>query len=233
METLDPKDSTPRHHPRHRHALTTKASIPNFTRRKVLPISQQRPQVSALSKMLASQSSSSSNNPFTELYAAISGRADPSSSINLRIYFPHSRTHKSKSLELKVRKDASAEEVIGFGLWSYWDNGCEPKLDEGLGGEDDPKREVRLGAIGWNLRIVEDDGEVDEDFPGISIFLCRYSLLILPISKPWIERVQFPNSLLRSSLSVKQLPVKVTFILFHSTLKETAKACRKCNKIKR
>lgn len=62
------------------------------------------------------------------------------------------------------------EEVLGFALLSYWDEGWEPRLDEGLGGKDDPKRETTLSALGWTLRIAEMDGEVDEDFPRTSIF---------------------------------------------------------------
>jgi hypothetical protein len=52
------------------------------------------------------------------------------------------------------------EEVIGFGLWKYWEEGREPKLREDEG-------EEKLSAVGWGLRMVEDDGEVDEDFPGM------------------------------------------------------------------
>ncbi|KAF7972458.1 hypothetical protein HWV62_17944 [Athelia sp. TMB] len=63
-------------------------------------------------------------------------------------------------MDLVVRKDATMEEVLGFALWSYWEEGWLPKLGEGLE-EEDPK----LSAVGWILRIAEDDGEVDEDFP--------------------------------------------------------------------
>lgn len=64
-------------------------------------------------------------------------------------------------MDLNVRKDASMEEVVGFALWNYWEDGWLPKLDEGTSGEDDPK----LSAVGWIMRIAESDGEVDEDFP--------------------------------------------------------------------
>lgn len=60
-------------------------------------------------------------------------------------------------------KDSTVEEVIGVGLWAYYDQGREPVMerDEGEGERETTK---------WNLRIVEDDGEVDEDFPGSSSF---------------------------------------------------------------
>ncbi|TFK47558.1 hypothetical protein OE88DRAFT_1738476 [Heliocybe sulcata] len=130
-----------------------------FARRITLPA---RPAKSALTAMLASSSTNSSSNPFTELYAAISGRAD-ADSISVKIFFPHGQ--EAKAMDLSVRKDATFEEVVGFALWSYWEEGWAPRLDEGLGGEEDEKREVRLSAVGWILRIAEDDGEVDEDFP--------------------------------------------------------------------
>lgn len=68
-------------------------------------------------------------------------------------------------MDLNVRRDATVEEVIGFALWNYWEEGWLPKLDEGLSGEDDPKWGTKLSAVGWILRIAEDDGEVDDDFP--------------------------------------------------------------------
>ena len=48
-------------------------------------------------------------------------------------------------------------------LWSYWEVVWLPKLDEGLG-PDDLKMKTRLSAVGWLLRIVEDDREPDEGF---------------------------------------------------------------------
>jgi len=69
-------------------------------------------------------------------------------------------------MELNVRRDATVEEVIGYALWNYWEEGWLPKLDEGLESEDDPKKVARLSAAGWILRLAEDDGEVDDDFPG-------------------------------------------------------------------
>jgi len=34
-----------------------------------------------------------------------------------------------------------------------------------LSGEDDPKWETKVSAVGWIIRIAEEDGEVDDDFP--------------------------------------------------------------------
>ncbi|ESK95614.1 stress-activated map kinase-interacting protein 1 [Moniliophthora roreri MCA 2997] len=134
----------------------------SFARKRVAPI---RPQKSALSSMLAA-SSSSTNNPFSETYATVSGRGDPGSSMNVLVYFPHATRPAGKALDLNVRKDATVEEVIGFALWSYWEEGWLPKLDEGITEEKDPEKwEVTMSAVGWVLRMTEDDGEVDDDFP--------------------------------------------------------------------
>ena len=137
-----------------------------FTRRKVGPPVRSS---SALTQQLQATSNNSTN-PFTELYALISGRGEVAS-MNVTVFFPHARSSDGEveKLELSVRKDATVEEVLGFALWSYWEEGLLPKLDEGLGGDDDLKRKVRLSASGWVLRIAEDDGEVDEDFPGMCL----------------------------------------------------------------
>ncbi|KAF4616357.1 hypothetical protein D9613_008618 [Agrocybe pediades] len=142
------------------HAVSSPNNLDNmFARKKVAPI---KPLKSSLSAMLAS--SGSSSNPFTEMYAAISGRGEIAST-NVQIYFPHAHRPAGKAMDLNVRRDATVEEVIGFALWNYWEEGWLPKLDEGLSGEDDPKWSTKLSAVGWILRIAEDDGEVDDDFP--------------------------------------------------------------------
>lgn len=97
------------------------------------------------------------------MYASISGRGE-SASTNVPVYFPHAKQPRGKALDLNVRRDATVEEVIGFALWSYWEEGWLPKLDEGLT-ESDPKWETKLSAVGWILRMAEDDGEVDDDYP--------------------------------------------------------------------
>jgi len=57
------------------------------------------------------------------------------------------------------------EEVIGVALWTYWEEQekgeREPRLEV-----DEEKAERGEETVNWNLRIVEEDGEVDEDFPG-------------------------------------------------------------------
>ncbi|KIK64185.1 hypothetical protein GYMLUDRAFT_40473 [Collybiopsis luxurians FD-317 M1] len=134
----------------------------SFTHKQVAPL---RPLKSALTAILSSTLSNSSN-PFAELYAAISGRGEAAAT-TVQVFFPHAREPRGKAMELNVRKDATVEEVIGFALWTYWEEGWEPRLDEGIpdGEEGDKLREIKLSAVGWILRLTEDDGEVDDDFP--------------------------------------------------------------------
>ncbi|TDL17838.1 hypothetical protein BD410DRAFT_843283 [Rickenella mellea] len=119
--------------------------------------------------MLASTSSTSSN-PFSEFHTLISGHAKAAST-TITVFFPHASSPHGQAMNLSVRKDASVQEVIWFALWSYWEEGWLPKLDEGLpeerDREEDPKRKAKLGATGWVMRIAENDGKVDEDFPAL------------------------------------------------------------------
>ncbi|KAJ7201648.1 stress-activated map kinase interacting protein 1-domain-containing protein [Mycena pura] len=131
-----------------------------FTRKKVAPIPS-RPQRSALTALLVS--SGESTNPFAELYAAVSGRGEGAST-NVQVYFPSARAPKGQAMDLNVRRDSTVEEVIGFALWTYWEEGWLPKLDEGIE-NDEEKLATRLSAVGWTMRLAEDDGEVDDDFP--------------------------------------------------------------------
>lgn len=112
--------------------------------------------------MLAKTSSSS--NPFEEYYAAIFGRAEGESKM-VAVYFPKAVKPMGQVMELNVRKDATVEEVLGHALYRYWEEGWLPKIDEGLEGEEDTKWCTVCSAVGWILRIAEEDGEVDEDFP--------------------------------------------------------------------
>ncbi|PCH45029.1 SIN1-domain-containing protein [Wolfiporia cocos MD-104 SS10] len=144
------------------HAAASTPPDDLFARRPIAPM---RPAKSALTAMLADAGpEDASSNPFTELYSAISGRSE-GESMAVNVFFPLAREPDGQALKLSVRKDATVEEVLGFALWSYWEEGWLPKIDEELKGEDDPQWEIRCSAVGWILRIAEDDGEVDEDFP--------------------------------------------------------------------
>ncbi|KIJ30522.1 hypothetical protein M422DRAFT_783966 [Sphaerobolus stellatus SS14] len=126
-----------------------------FQRVKVASVPS-RATPSGLSLILASKTSKS-DNPFAELYSLISSRSNP---LSLEITYPISNPRKTVTLQ--ARQDATVEEVIGFALWTYWEEGFTPKLDE----IDDTRKKDRLSAAGWSLRITE-DGDVDDDFPAM------------------------------------------------------------------
>jgi hypothetical protein len=144
-----------------------------FARQKVVPVRNAK---SALSSMMAA---ANNTNPFSDLYSGISGRGvPPASSMTATVFFPFAREPMGKPMALVVRKDATVEEVLGFALWSYWEEGWLPRLDE-----DPNVPEEKLSAVGWVLKIAEEDGEVDEDFPRESwmsstsphLLIARYS----------------------------------------------------------
>jgi hypothetical protein len=138
------------------HGASTAAEEDLFTRQKVVvPV---RPAKSALSSMMAA---ANNTNPFSDLYSGISGRGvPPTASMTATVFFPFAREPAGKPMTLSVRKDATVEEVLGFALWSYWEEGWLPRLDE-----DPNAPEEKLSAVGWVLKIAEEDGEVDGDFP--------------------------------------------------------------------
>ena len=120
----------------------------------VIPVHLWR-QGSALAHLI--KSGNISNNPFASGYSFISGQGE-SNPIELRIYFPFSAHPKVPSV-VKVKRDAIVDEIIGYALYSYIENAMKPDIRQ-------DKNLCRCSS--WDLRIVEDDGSIDEDFPGIS-----------------------------------------------------------------
>lgn len=189
----------------------------SFTRKGVVP--PKPPAVSALSAML--KSAGTTTNPFSELYSLISGRGENASSY-VQVYFPHAQEPRNKAMGLSVRKDASVEEVIGFALWTYWEEGWKPKLDEGLT-EEDEKWNTQLSAIGWILRIAEDDGEVDDDFP--RKFLVRILKIILMFFQLRTEWEKSSNSTRMPMPSWKPTLPKVNISFFPLYLFSPSPSC--------
>ena len=141
-----------------------------------------RPKGSMLSSMLQKQDSGPEN-PFAAFYAGIAGRAATAPSMTVEIYFPWAESRqsqtssppasgaisvhpKTKSMKLNIRKDATMEEVIGYGLYCYMEEAWKPELDPANSSWSEAEREAKTTTIGWTLMIVE-DGEVDDDFPAI------------------------------------------------------------------
>nr|KAJ3420952.1 hypothetical protein HK105_004852 [Polyrhizophydium stewartii] len=108
--------------------------------------------VSALSAMMDKKSSKT--NPFALAYAAFSGKADPKP-MRLQIFLPFSH-EPSNPLPIAVKPEACVEEVIGYTLFEYVEQGRTPAIPESA-----------WPVTNWNLRMVEDDGTVEEDFPAL------------------------------------------------------------------
>ncbi|PRT53607.1 Target of rapamycin complex 2 subunit sin1 [Wickerhamiella sorbophila] len=83
-------------------------------------------------------------------YKAAAGSADGA---ELKFYIP-SKT--KKPITVKVRRDCPVNMALGYTLYSYVESGQEPKLTE-----------EEYDANRWNVRLVEDDGMPDEDFPAL------------------------------------------------------------------
>ncbi|KAK4163487.1 stress-activated map kinase interacting protein 1-domain-containing protein [Cladorrhinum sp. PSN259] len=99
--------------------------------------------------------------PF-DSFASLSGQGDPNP-IMLRIYAAHS-ANPSKPFEVLIRRtvhegeggdrQATVADLIGLSLWRYNEEKLEPPLPAD-----------KLNVNWWTLRMVEEDGEVDDDFP--------------------------------------------------------------------
>jgi target of rapamycin complex 2 subunit MAPKAP1 len=100
--------------------------------------------------------------PF-EAFASLSGQGDPNP-IMLHIYAPFS-SNPSEPYEVLIRRTVhrgesggdrpvSVADLIGLSLWRYNQEKLEPPLPSN-----------RQNVNWWTLRMVEEDGEVDDDFP--------------------------------------------------------------------
>lgn len=98
--------------------------------------------------------------PF-DSFASLSGQGDPNP-IMVRIYAPFSKS--SKPFDVRIRRTVhqgeggdrpvTVADLIGLSLWRYNEEKLEPPLPSD-----------KLHVNWWMLRMVEEDGEVDEDFP--------------------------------------------------------------------
>jgi hypothetical protein len=61
-----------------------------------------------------------------------------------------------KALNIAVKKEATVEDVIGYSLLEYVSEERQPQIPED-----------KCSVVYWNMRIVEDDGSIDDDFPAL------------------------------------------------------------------
>lgn len=93
------------------------------------------------------------DNPL-EQYIAASGKSELKP-VRLKMYMPTCSQPK-EPWEVVVRTDVNVHLAIGFALYCYSEQKRQPELSSEL-----------CDANKWNLRIVEEDGEPDEDFPAL------------------------------------------------------------------
>ncbi|KAJ3404199.1 hypothetical protein HDV05_007286 [Chytridiales sp. JEL 0842] len=107
---------------------------------------------SVLSNLLKSQGSA--DNPFASEFSYFSGKGDPDP-LRLKIYIPFS-DEPLRPLEIAVKNESNVEDVIGYALFEYLNEDRQPPIPES-----------KCNVIFWNMRIVEDDGTIDDDFPAL------------------------------------------------------------------
>ena len=78
--------------------------------------------------------------------------------MKLKILLPFSESPQ-KPMYIAVKSDTTVENVIGYCLFEYVNDKILPNLPPSL-----------LNVAFWSIRIVEDDGEIDDDFPGTLAF---------------------------------------------------------------
>lgn len=93
-------------------------------------------------------------NPLAVLYSGFSGKMDQKA-LNIKMMLPF-RENPEIPLFLAIKADATVDDVIGFCLLEYINEKIAPNIPLSM-------RQVKF----WNIRIVEDDGEIDEDFPAL------------------------------------------------------------------
>jgi hypothetical protein len=97
----------------------------------------------------------SGSNIFASEFSFVGGKGEVNP-IRLKIYFPFSAEPK-RPIAISIKRDATVEESIGYSLYQYAEERRMPILAE-------LKMANKISA--WNMRICEDDGTIDEDFPG-------------------------------------------------------------------
>ncbi|KAF9413426.1 hypothetical protein BGZ94_000732, partial [Podila epigama] len=129
------------------------------------PIPLKRPTPVSLLTSLILQQKSRDENPFAEEFLRVAGMGE-TSPVQLKIYLPGSDKPKDP-MQVVVKREATVEDVIGYILYQYYHEGRTPLLT------DDQSTVVQ-----WNLRIVEDDGEIDDDLPAVerTLKIGRFSM---------------------------------------------------------
>ncbi|KAJ3206184.1 hypothetical protein HDU82_004664 [Entophlyctis luteolus] len=106
-------------------------------------------------------------NPFADNFGFLSGKGE-AYPIRIKIFIPTSPT-PSEPLLIILKRDATVEELIGYTLYEYFNklSTTSSTTPDGQSAEDTYLPEDKRDVCCWNLRLVEDDGTIDEDFPAL------------------------------------------------------------------
>ncbi|KAG0344736.1 hypothetical protein BG004_004212 [Podila humilis] len=129
------------------------------------PIRLQRPAPVSLLTSLIIKQKSRDDNPFAEEFLRVAGMGE-TSPVQLKIYLPGSDKPK-EPMQVVVKREATVEDVIGYILYQYYHEGRMPHFTD-----------EQSTVVQWNLRIVEDDGEIDDDLPAVerTLKIGRFSM---------------------------------------------------------
>ncbi|KAK9234049.1 stress-activated map kinase interacting protein 1-domain-containing protein [Lipomyces kononenkoae] len=133
-------------------ASSTEDIVASVSSRDLARIPSTVEHISNLS-ILIKLSQAAEKNPF-EIYTSVSGVGELKP-LRLKLYCPSSST-PTLPFEVVVKPYVTVADTIGYSLYRYWEEKRKPELAE-------DKCDVKF----WTLRIVEEDGEPDRDFPAL------------------------------------------------------------------
>ncbi|KAK9318928.1 stress-activated map kinase interacting protein 1-domain-containing protein [Lipomyces orientalis] len=133
-------------------APSSESPLESMSSRDLARISIRVRDVSNLTALIQ-LSQASAKNPF-EIYTSASGVGELKP-LHLKLYRPTSSS-PSLPFEVVVKPYATVADTIGYALYRYWEEKRKPELIED-----------ECDVNSWTLRIVEEDGEPDRDFPAL------------------------------------------------------------------
>lgn len=121
---------------------------------KILPLVPKRINKSSALTSMIKASKIAKADPLEESFGMFNGKGEPKP-LRLKIYRPTSDKPRVP-FTVTIRNVATVVETIGYALLCYSQEGLTPPLADEM---KDPNK--------WTLRIVEEDGELDDDFPAL------------------------------------------------------------------
>ncbi|KAI9223176.1 stress-activated map kinase interacting protein 1-domain-containing protein [Blastocladiella britannica] len=125
-----------------------------FAKRPVVALVPGKKAMPSQLAMLLGVTGTAGQNPLALNYSRYAGK-HAHHSVPLKLFLPFTGEPPA-SISLAVARGTTVEQAIGYALFEYVERGMQPSLDA-----------ARLEPTRWAMRIAEDDGEVDDDFPAL------------------------------------------------------------------